>query len=158
GSSFPYIEFLPKPGEARGVQIDSDPARIGLRFPVEVGLTGDCKRTLAALLPFLKRNSKRSFLSQAQHGMREWRKIMGPPESGASPPLKPQRLAAELGKRLPPDAIVNCDSGSVTVWWARHVLVKRGQSHSVSGNLASMACGLPYAIAAQIAYPNRQCI
>jgi pyruvate dehydrogenase (quinone)/pyruvate oxidase len=158
GSSFPYIEFLPKPGQARGVQIDSDPARIGLRHPVEVGLVGDCKRSLQALRPLLKRNSRDSFLCDAQDGMRDWRKLMQRHETVMSTPMKPQLLAAELGKLLAPDAIVNCDTGSVTVWWARHVLVKQGQSHTVSGNLASMACGLPYAIAAQLAYPNRQCV
>jgi pyruvate dehydrogenase (quinone)/pyruvate oxidase len=158
GSSFPYIEFLPKPGQARGVQIDMDPARIGLRYPVEVGLAGDCKQSLQALLPMLTRARKRTFLSDAQRGMRDWRELMERHETVMSTPLKPQMLAAELGKRLAPDAIVNCDSGSVTVWWARHIPVKRGQLHTVSGNLASMACGLPYALAAQIAYPKRQCV
>jgi pyruvate dehydrogenase (quinone) len=158
GSSFPYIEFLPKPGQARGVQIDADPARIGLRYPVEVGLVGDCKCSLGALLPLLKRNSKRSFLSQAQNSMRDWRQVMQRHETVMTAPIKPQLLAAEVGKLLKDDAIVSCDSGSVTVWWARHVQVKRGQQHTVSGNLASMACGLPYTIAAQIAYPDRQCV
>ncbi|MCU1338153.1 MAG: pyruvate oxidase [Bryobacterales bacterium] len=158
GSSFPYIEFLPKPGQARGVQIDRDPVRIGLRHPIEAALVGDCKLSLNALRPLLKRNSKRSFLHDAQHGMREWRKLMERHETVMSTPMKPQLLAAELGKQLADDAIVNCDSGSVTVWWARHVLVRQGQSHTVSGNLASMACGLPYTIAAQLAYPDRQCV
>ena len=140
------------------MQIDSDPARIGLRYPVEVGLVGDCKKSLHALRPLLKRNSRRYFLSDAQKAIREWRELMSRHESVTSAPLKPQLLAAELGKRLATDAIVNCDSGSVTVWWARHVPVRRGQAHTVSGNLASMACGLPYAIAAQLAYPKRQCV
>jgi pyruvate dehydrogenase (quinone) len=158
GSSFPYIEFLPKPGQARGVQIDADPARIGLRFPVEAGLVGDCKKSLQTLLPLLKRNSRRYFLSNAQRGMSEWRKIMDRHETVATKPLKPQVLMASIGEHLASDAIVNCDSGSVTVWWARHIQAKRGQRHTVSGNLASMACGLPYAIAAQLAHPGRQCV
>ncbi len=158
GSSFPYIEFLPKPGQARGVQIDSNPIRIGLRYPVEVGLNGDCKKSLKALLPLLKRNGKRSFLSQAQSGMREWRETMASHEKVTTTPMKPQFLAAELGKRLASDAIVSCDSGTITTWWARHIPVKRGQTHTVSGNLATMACALPYTIAAQVAYPDRQCV
>jgi pyruvate dehydrogenase (quinone)/pyruvate oxidase len=158
GSSFPYIEFLPEPGQARAVQIDADPARIGLRYPVNVGLVGDCKVSLQALLPLLKRNSKHSFLTHIQSSVRDWNKLMQRHESVRSKPIKPQFLAAELSRRLAVDAIVNCDSGSVTVWWARHIQVKRGQKHTVSGNLASMACALPYAIAAQIAYPDRQCV
>jgi len=158
GSSFPYIEFLPKPGQARGVQIELDPARIGLRYPVEVGLVGDCRRSLQALLPFLKTKSKRSFLSQAQSGMKDWKKLMEKQATANTSPMKPQVVAAELGKRLPTNAIVNCDSGTVTTWWARHIPTKRGQMHTVSGNLATMACGLPYTIAAQIAYPNRLCV
>jgi pyruvate dehydrogenase (quinone) len=110
------------------------------------------------LLLLLKRNSRRSFLAQIQSSMRDWRKLMERHETVYSKPIKPQLLAAEVGRHLDQDAIVNCDSGSVTVWWARHIEAKRGQRHTVSGNLASMACGLPYAIAAQIAYPGRQCV
>ena len=158
GSSFPYIEFLPKPGQARGVQIDLDPIRIGLRYPVELGLVGDCKRTLEKLLPMLRGNGKKSFLAEAQAGMKDWRKLMEKQASIKSKPMKPQLVAAELGKRLPSDAIVNCDSGTIATWWARHIPVRRGQLHTVSGNLATMACGLPYTIAAQIAYPDRLCV
>jgi pyruvate dehydrogenase (quinone) len=158
GSSFPYIEFLPKPGQAHGVQIDLDPVRIGLRYPVEVGLVGDAKRTLQLLLPLLKPRSKRGFLEQAQKGMRDWTKFMKQQETVLTTPLKPQKLAAELSQRLPEDAIVNCDSGTIATWWARHINVKRGQMHTVSGNLATMACGLPYTIASQIAFPDRLCV
>ena len=158
GSSFPYIEFFPKPGQARGVQVDLDPLRIGLRYPVEVGLIGDSRATLRELLPLLKRNEKRGFLEDAQKGMQEWQELMDAQTSRLDLPMKPQVIAWELGKRLREDAIVSCDSGTNTSWFARHIPVKRGQMHSVSGNLASMACGLPYAIAAQIAYPDRQCV
>lgn len=158
GSSFPYIEFMPKPGQARGVQIDLDPMRIGLRYPVEVGLVGDCRRSLQKLLPLLKNNRKRSFLQEAQAGMRDWNKLMEKQATVMSKPMKPQFVAAELGKRLPADAIVNCDSGTVATWWARHIPVKRGQRHTLSGNLATMACGLPYTIASQVAFPNRLCV
>jgi len=158
GSSFPYIEFMPKPGQARGVQIDVDQIRIGLRYPVEVGLAADCKTTLQMLLPLIEQRSRRSFLSEAQAGMKDWSKFMEKQAAAASTPMKPQVVAAELGKRLPNDAIVNCDSGTVSTWWARHIPAKRGQMHTVSGNLASMACGLPYTIASQIAYPDRLCV
>jgi len=158
GSSFPYIEFMPKPGQARGVQVDVDPTRIGLRYPVEVGLLGDSRHTLQALLPLLKRNEDRSFLEQAQAGMKDWWKLMEERHSRMDKPMKPQVVAWELGKRLSEDAIVSADSGTIATWFARHIPVKRGQMHSLSGTLATMANGLPYTIAAQIAYPNRQCV
>ncbi|HEY6345886.1 MAG TPA: thiamine pyrophosphate-dependent enzyme [Bryobacteraceae bacterium] len=158
GSSFPYIEFMPRPGQARGVQIDLDPVRIGLRYPVEVGLVGDCRRTLQKLLPLLKNNRKRGFLEEAQAGMRDWKRLMEKQESATAKPMKPQFLPAELGKRLPSDAIVNCDSGTIATWWARHIPVKRGQRYTLSGNLATMACGLPYTIASQVAFPDRLCV
>lgn len=155
GTSFPYIEFYPKPGKARAIQIDVDPARIGLRYPVEVGLVGDSRRTLETLLPLLRRNEDRSFLESAQKGMREWNETMMSRATANDTPMKPQVIAYELGKRLPENAIVTSDSGTITTWWARHVPAKRGQKHSCSGNLATMACGLPYAIAAQAAFPDR---
>jgi pyruvate dehydrogenase (quinone)/pyruvate oxidase len=158
GTSFPYIEFYPKPGQARGVQIELDPVRVGLRYPVEVGLVGDGARTLAALRPLLTRKSDRSFLEQAQTGMTKWRALMDERAGRPDTPMKPQVVAAELGRRLRDDAIVACDSGTITTWWARHIPARRGQMHTVSGNLASMACGLPYAIAAQIAHPDRQVV
>jgi pyruvate dehydrogenase (quinone)/pyruvate oxidase len=158
GTSFPYIEHLPKPGQARGVQIDRDPTRIGLRFPVDVGLAGDTSRVLDALLPMLKRNSDRSFLQTIQRSIHEWREQQTKAETSEEQPMKPQRLAAEIGKRLRDDAIVAVDSGTVTAWWARHIPAKPTQMHSVSGMMASMGCGLPYAIAAQLAYPDRQVI
>ena len=158
GTSFPYIEYLPKPGQARGVQIDRDPSRIGLRYPVEVGLVGDTRRVIEGLLPLLQRRQDRSFLKRIQDGMKEWRSAQEVWENSADVPMKPQRLASELGRRLRDDAIVSVDSGTITAWWARHIFVKDGQMHSVSGNLASMGCALPYAIAAQLAYPERQCV
>jgi pyruvate dehydrogenase (quinone)/pyruvate oxidase len=158
GTSFPYIEFLPKPGSARGVQVDLDATRIGLRYPVEVGLVGDSRVTLRALLPMLKRHDDRAFLERAQHGMAEWWTLME--ERGTRPdvPMKPQVVAWELGRRLRDDAIVCADSGTIATWWARQIRVKRGQMYSLSGTLASMANGVPYAMAAQIAYPGRQVV
>ncbi|WP_447980085.1 thiamine pyrophosphate-dependent enzyme [Candidatus Nitrospira bockiana] len=158
GTSFPYIEFYPKPGQARAVQIDLDPARIGLRYPVESGLVGDSRRVLRALLPLLYEKKDRSFLKQAQEGAKEWWALMEERGTRKDTPMKPQVVAWELGKRLSDTAIVSSDSGTITTWWARQIPAKRGQMFSVSGTLASMACGLPYTIAAQIAYPDRQCV
>ena len=158
GTSFPYIEFLPKPGQARAVQIDIDAARIGLRYPVEVGLVSDGRRTLRQLLPFLIRNENRAFLEQAQVGMQQWWALMEGQGTRLDLPMKPQVVAWELGKRLSDTAIVSSDSGTITTWFARHIRAKRGQKFSLSGTLASMANGLCYAIAAQIAFPERQCI
>jgi pyruvate dehydrogenase (quinone) len=158
GSSFPYIEFYPKPDKARGVQIDFDPTRIGLRYPVEVGLAGDSKRVIQELLPLLNRNEDRNFLEKAQAGMVDWWQLMETQAAVTDPPMKPQLVAWELGKRLRNDAIVTSDTGTIATWWARHIKVKRGQMHSISGNLASMANALPYTIAAQLAYPKHQCV
>src|SRR5207237_7172084 len=158
GSSFPYIEFLPKPGQARGVQIELDPMRIGLRYPVEVGLVGHSARTLEALAPRLTQKKDRAFLETIQGAMREWQALMHERATRRDVPMKPQVVAHELGQRLRDDAIVACDSGTITSWWARHIPARRGQMYGVSGTLASMACGLPYAMAAQIAYPDRQCV
>src|SRR5207253_3461519 len=158
GTSFPYIEFMPKPGQARGVQIELDPKRIGLRYPVEVGLVGDSRNTLQELIPLLKRKEERSFLQAAQAGMKDWWEIMEKRATRRDKPMKPQVVAHELGKRLRDDAIVSCDSGTITAWFARYIPARKGQMCSLSGNLASMACGLPYTIAAQVAYPERQCV
>jgi pyruvate dehydrogenase (quinone) len=158
GTSFPYMEFLPKPGSARGVQLDIDPVRIGLRYPVEIGLVGDSRRTLQKMLPQLKRKGDRSFLERAQQGMQEWNELMRERATREDKPMKPQVVAHELGRRLPSNAVVSCDSGTIATWWARHIPVKRGQLHSISGTLATMACGLPYTIAAQVAHPERLCV
>jgi pyruvate dehydrogenase (quinone)/pyruvate oxidase len=158
GTSFPYIEYLPKPGQARGVQIDLDPQRIGLRYPVEVGLVGDSRRTLQALLPMLQRKRDRSFLEIAQKGARDWWRLMEERGTRESVPMKPQVVAWELGKRLRDDAIVISDSGTIATWAARQIPIRRGQMFSLSGMLATMANGLPYAVGAQAAYPDRQVV
>ncbi len=158
GTSFPYIEFYPQPGQARAVQIELDPMRIGLRYPVEVGLVGDSHRTLQALRPLLDPHRDRSFLERAQKGMEDWRALMLERATRTDKPMKPQVVAHELGKRLRDDAIVTCDSGTIATWWARHTPARRGRMHTLSGNLATMANSVPYAIAAQIAYPERQVV
>jgi pyruvate dehydrogenase (quinone) len=158
GTSFPYIEFLPKPGQARAVQIELDPMRIGLRYPIDVGLIGDSRRTLQALRPLLLRRDDRTFLQKAQEGMTDWWKLMDQYAAVTDKPMKPQVIANEVNRHLRDDAIVCCDSGTVATWWARYMRVKRGQMYSLSGTLASMAVGLPYAMAAQLAYPQRQVV
>lgn len=161
GTSFPYIEFLPKPGQARAVQIDIDPARIGLRYPVEVGVVGDSRTALKNLLPLLQRkdpNEGANFLKTAQQGMREWWQLMEQRAGDDHKPMNPQVVAGALDKRLAPDAIISSDSGTIATWFARQIRIRRGQMCSLSGTLASMANGLPYTIAAQVAYPDRQCV
>jgi len=158
GTSFPYIEYLPKPGQVQSVQVDIDPARIGLRYPVDVGLVGDSHTVLQELTPLLKKKKDRSFLEMTQAGMKDWWKVIETRASRMDKPMKPQVVAWELGKRLHKDAIVSCDSGTIATWFAREIPVKRGQMHSLSGTLATMAAGLPYTLAAQLAYPHRQCV
>jgi pyruvate dehydrogenase (quinone) len=158
GSTFPYIEFYPKPGQARAVQIDIDPKRIGLRYPVESGLVGDTGRVLQALLPRLHYRKDRSFLETAQNAVKEWNELMVERATRRDKPMKPQVVAHELNKLLSDDAIVATDSGTVTTWIARHLVMRGSMMFSCSGNLATMACGLPYAIAAAVAYPGRQVV
>ena len=158
GSSFPYIEFYPKPGQARCVQIEIDPLRVGLRYPAEVGLVGDSLRVLRRLIPLLDRKADRSWLEQAQQGKAEWDKLMEERGTRQDMPMKPQVVAHELNKRLKDNAIISTDSGTMTTWAARHIGIRGDQMFSLSGNLATMACGLPYAIGAQIAYPDRQVV
>jgi len=157
GSSMPYIEFLPKPGQAKCVQIDDQPERIGLRHPADVGLVGDAKATLQELLGLVERNDSRAFLEQAQSGMREWWKLMEHRGTRDETPMKPQVVAWELGKALADDAIVCGDSGQVT-YWITQMRLRRGQQFSFSGTNCSMAAALPYAIGAQTAYPDRQVV
>jgi len=161
GSTFPYIEYYPKPGQAKGIQIDRDGQRIGLRYPVDVGLVGDAAETLRLLNERLQRKTDRSFLERAQAGMRHWREMMAEAEAeeaqsgdGAAL-LKPQTVTRAFGERLPDNAVLATDSGQNTELAARHIELRDGHAFSVSGTLASMACGIPYAIAAGIAFPGR---
>jgi pyruvate dehydrogenase (quinone) len=158
GSNFPYIEYYPKPGQARAVQIDLDPQRIGLRYPVEAGLVGDTAKVLEALLPRLGYRKDRSFLEKAQSGVRAWNDLMAERGTRQDKPMKPQVVAHELNKLLRGDAIIATDSGTITTWAARHLMVRGDMKFSCSGTLATMACGLPYAVAAAVAYPERQVI
>ncbi|TMD94532.1 MAG: pyruvate oxidase [Chloroflexi bacterium] len=158
GSSFPYMDYLPRPGQAVVVQIDDDPVRIGLRMPADVGLVGDARATLEALLPTLPENRDRAFLEDAQRGARDWWQLMEERGSQDAVPMKPQVAAWQLGQVLAEDAIVSGDSGTVAIWAAQMLRIRRGQRFSLSGTLASMASGLPYAMAAQVAHPGRQCV
>src|SRR5918912_1440112 len=157
GSSFPYIEFLPQPEQALGIQIDDRPERIGLRYPVDVGLVGDAKATLRALLPLLPENGDSSFLEEARAGMREWWELMQEQGTRAETPMKPQVVSWELGRHLRHDAILCGDSGTVTTWAARTKL-REGQLFSFSGTMCSMMAALPYAIGASVAHPDRQVV
>jgi pyruvate dehydrogenase (quinone)/pyruvate oxidase len=160
GTSFPYIEYLPKPRQARGIQIDIKSEKIGLRFPVEVGLIGDAKLTLAALLPLLRQRSEedKRFLKSKQEAMQSWFGLLRERSTRNDKPIKPQVIAAAVSEELEDNAIISVDCGTNTSWAAQHIMIRKGMKFSLSGTLASMACGLPYAIAAQVAYPDRQCI
>ena len=160
GTSFPYIEYLPKPGQARGIQLDIKPEKIGLRFPIEVGLVGDAKLTLSALLPLLRQRPEgdRKFLKSKQEAMKDWYGLLQERSSRNDKPIKPQVIAAAVSRELEDSAIISVDSGTNTAWAAQHIMIRNGMKFTLSGTLASMACGLPYAIAAQVAYPERQCI
>ncbi|HEX7362368.1 MAG TPA: thiamine pyrophosphate-dependent enzyme, partial [Bryobacteraceae bacterium] len=158
GSSFPYMEFLPKPGQAKCVQIDLDPARIGLRHPAEVGLVSDCKTALRALLPMVEKKNKRDFLTKAQKRMQAWNKLME--ERGTRPdmPMKPQVVTYQLNKLLADNAIISSDSGTIATWSARYIDIRGDMQFSLSGLLATMANGLPYSVGAAVAYPGRQVV
>jgi pyruvate dehydrogenase (quinone) len=158
GTSFPYIEFYPKPGQAKAVQIDLDLARIGLRYPVDVGLVGQCWDVLRALLPLIQSKNDRRFLEQCQSRMKRWNDLMMERGTRSDKPMKPQVVAHELNQFLTNDAIVCCDTGTLTTWAARHIRMKGEMQFSASGTLASMANALPYSVAASAAFPGRQVV
>jgi len=158
GSNMPWLEYYPKADHAKAIQIDKDPKRIGLRYPVSIGLTGDVKATLQALLPRLKYHADRSFLKLAQDRMKDWQQLIKQVEQKQAEPIKPQFLVAAVSRLLTDDALISIDTGSHTVFTARHLQIKPKQQIAVCGNLASMAPGLPYAIAAQVAFPGRQSV
>lgn len=158
GTSFPYMDFLPKEGQAKCVQIDIDAARIGLRHPVDVGLVGDAKAILTDLLPLLEENKKKKFLKTAQERMKDWNCLMEERGTRASMPLKPQVVTHTLNKLLNDDAIISADSGTIATWTARYVEMRGSMMFSLSGSLATMANGLPYSIGAAAAFPGRQVV
>jgi pyruvate dehydrogenase (quinone) len=158
GTSFPYIEFLPEPGQAKSVQIDIDATRIGLRHPADVALVGDAKTVLRALIPLIDRKTDRDFLTKSQKRMEAWNQLME--ERGTRPemPMKPQVVTWHLNKLLDGNAIVSSDSGTIATWTARYIEMRDEMKFSLSGLLATMANGLPYSIGAAVAYPDRQVV
>jgi pyruvate dehydrogenase (quinone) len=155
GSSFPYSEFLPREGQARGVQVDLDGRMLGLRYPMEVNLVGDSRATLEALLPLLRRKEDRSWQESIEGKVHDWYELIAARAMEAANPINPERVFHELSPRLPDGAIISSDSGSSADWYARHVRLRRGMRASLSGNLATMGPGVPYAIAAKFAHPDR---
>jgi pyruvate dehydrogenase (quinone) len=155
GSSFPYSEFLPEEGKARGVQIDIDGRMLGIRYPMEVNLVGDATETLRALLPRLDRKSDRSWREKIEHEITEWWRLIEERAQLGAEPVNPQLVFHELSKRLPDGAILSSDSGSAANWFARDIRLRAGMMASLSGTLATMGPGVPYAIAAKFAYPSR---
>ena len=158
GSSFPYSEFLPEEGQARGVQIDIDGKMIGIRYPMDVNLIGDSAETLRELLPRLTRKPDRSWREQIEREVGEWWELMEHRAHLSADPLNPQLVFHELSERLPEGAILSSDSGSSANWYARDVRLRKGMMASLSGTLATMGPGVPYAIAAKFAYPDRPVI
>jgi pyruvate dehydrogenase (quinone) len=158
GSSFPYAEFLPPEGKARGVQIDIDGRFVGIRYPMEVNLVGDAKETLQALLPYLARKKYRGWRERIEKDMSDWWQLMEQRAMQHADPLNPQRVFFELSPRLPDDCILAADSGSAANWYARDIKIRKGMKGSLSGTLATMGCGVPYAIAAKFAFPERVAI
>ena len=158
GTSFPYIDYLPKPGQARGIQIDIKSEKIGLRYPVEIGLVGDSKLVLSALIPLLKQKENQEFLKSKQQAMENWNKLLEEKSTRTDKPIKPQVIAKAVSDELEDNAIISVDCGTNTTWAARYINIRKGMKFSLSGTLSSMANGLPYAISAQIAFPERQSI
>jgi pyruvate dehydrogenase (quinone) len=158
GSGFPYSEFLPKEGQARGVQIDIEPAMLSLRYPMEVGLVGDAAETLRALLPMLKQKEDTSWRDTIAKNVEEWWDTLEDRAMVEGDPINPQRVTWELSPRLPADVILTSDSGSCANWFARDLKMRRGMMASLSGGLASMGAAVPYAIAAKFGHPDRPVI
>jgi len=158
GSSFPYSEFLPKEGQARGVQIDIDGRMLSIRYPMEVNLVGDSRETLRALIPMLERKVDRTWRESIEKNVAEWWRVLEARAMSSAKPINPQRIFWELSPRLPDNCILASDSGSSANWFARDLKIRRGMMASLSGNLATMGPGVPYVIAAKFAFPERTAI
>jgi pyruvate dehydrogenase (quinone) len=158
GSSFPYAEFLPAEGQARGVQVDLDPGMLSVRYPMEVPLQGDARETLRALLPLLRPKDDRSWRQRVEEWIADWWRVVEHRARSEADPINPQLVFQELSPRLPDQVVLTCDSGTAAIWFARNLKVREGMRASVSGGLASMGCGVPYAIAAKFAHPDRPVI
>jgi pyruvate dehydrogenase (quinone) len=158
GTSFPYSEFLPEEGQARGIQIDLSAKMLSIRYPMEVNLVGDSKLTLQALIPLLEPKSDRSWQEKMIESVSSWRKVLEARAKNPADPVNPQLVFRELSPRLPENCILSCDSGSAANWFARDLELRRGMMASLSGNLATMGPAVPYAIAAKFAFPDRVAI
>jgi pyruvate dehydrogenase (quinone) len=158
GTNFPYSEFLPKEGQARGIQVDIDGRMLGLRYPTELNLIGDAAETLRVLLPYLERKTDRTWRTRIARNVSEWWQVLEARAMNAADPVNPQRVFWELSSRLPDNCILSSDSGSAANWYARDIKVRRGMMASLSGTLATMGPGVPYAIAAKFAFPARVAI
>jgi pyruvate dehydrogenase (quinone) len=155
GSSFPYAEFLPKEGQARGIQIDIDGRMLGIRYPMELNLIGDSVQSLRALIPLLKRKEDRSWREKIESDIRDWWKVVEARAKESANPINPEYVAWELSPRLPDNCILSADSGTTANWYGRTIKMRQGMKGSVSGSLASMGAAVPYAIAGKFAYPER---
>jgi pyruvate dehydrogenase (quinone) len=158
GSAFPYSEFLPEPGKARGVQIDIDPANLSLRYPMEINMVGDAATTLRKLLPLLHQKTDFSWRDRIEKDVVAWWELLEKRAMHPAEPINPQRVFWELSPNLPDNTIMTGDSGSVANWYARDIKMRRGMKGSLSGGLASLGAGTPYAIAAKFAFPERTVI
>ncbi|HEX3817656.1 MAG TPA: thiamine pyrophosphate-requiring protein [Chthoniobacterales bacterium] len=158
GSSFPYSEFLPQEGQARGVQIEIDPKMVSIRYPMEVNLIGDSAETLRALKPLLERKTDRGWREKIESNIKDWWKVLEARAMNSANPINPERVFWELSPRLPDRCILSSDSGSAANWFARDLKVRRGMMASLSGNLATMGPGVPYSVAAKFAWPDRPVI
>lgn len=158
GSSFPYSQFLPDFGKARAVQIDIDPHMIGMRYPYEVNLIGDAKATLERLIPLIDPERGREWFDEVCAGVARWREVTARRAELSADPINPELVAHALDPLLPDDAIISSDSGSAANWYARHITMRDGMRGSLSGTLATMGCGVPYAIGAKFAHPDRPAI
>jgi pyruvate dehydrogenase (quinone) len=154
GSSFPYSEFLPEEGQARGVQIDIDGRMLGIRYPMELNLVGDAKTTLRELVPLLEYKSDRSWREKVEGNVADWWETIAARAQEPARPINPQLVFSELSERLPDGAIISSDSGSAANWYARDVKLRPGMRASLSGTLATMGAGVPYAIGAKFAHPH----
>ena len=158
GSAFPYSEFLPQEGKARGVQIDIDGRMLNLRYPMEVGLVGDSRETLRSLIPLLDNKEDRTWRKEIEESVAQWWRVLEARAKTEAKPVNPQRVFWELSPRLPDNCIVTCDSGSAAAWYARDLKFRRGMMGSLSGGLATMGPAIPYAVAAKLAHPGRHVI
>ncbi len=155
GSNFPFADWLPEEGQARGVQIDVDGRLVGLRYPMEVALVGDARQTLRALIPMLERKPDRSWREEIEKGVQRWRRQLEERAQIPGNPINPMRVFQELSPLLPDGAILTADSGTSANWWARHITFRAGMQAGISGTLATMGCAVPYAVGAKFAHPDR---